>query len=249
MQVSKPILVLQLRPEDDTSNGEFDAILKYGQLESAHARRLRIERTGIPHDLNLDDYSAIIVGGSPFDISTPSDEKSAIQKRIESDFHDLLNEVVKRDFPFLGACSGNGLLGSYLGTGISSRYAEAVSCVNVAITDAGREDKLLQGFPGHIDVLVGHKEACDCTPEGATLLVTGDDCPVQMFRVGEHVYATQFHPEGDCEVFAVRVYAYKHHGYFKPHEAEDLIERLCRVQTPYAQEILRRFVAIYGPQA
>ena len=249
MHVSKPVLVMQLRPEDDTSDNEFAAILKYGQLDSTQAERLRIEKTGIPSDLDLDQYSAIIVGGSPFDISTPTAEKSAIQIQIEADFGRLLQEIVRRDFPFLGACSGNGLLGSYLGTEISTCYGEPVSCVNLEITEAGRQDKLLQGFPERIDVLLGHKEACDCTPDGATLLITGADCPVQMFRVGEHVYATQFHPEGDCEGFTLRIYAYKHHGYFEPHEADDLIERVCRKKTPFAQEILRRFVAIYGPRA
>ena len=236
---------MQLRPEDETSDNEYAAILKYGQLNAASTRRLRIEKNGIPDDLDLDDYSAIIVGGSPFDISTPSAKKAAIQHKIEADFRRLLERVVALDFPFLGACSGNGLLGSYLGAPISSTYREAVGCVTLDITDQGRADKLLQGFPAQIDVLLGHKEACDCTPAGATLLMTGAQCPVQMFRVGEHVYATQFHPEGDCEGFSVRIEVYRHHGYFEPHEAEQLFERVCRRETPYAQEILRRFVACY----
>jgi GMP synthase (glutamine-hydrolysing) len=75
--------------------------------------------------------------------------------------------------------------------------------------------------------------------------VTGADCPVQMFRVGENAYATQFHPEGDPEVFAMRIRAYRHHGYFEPDEAERLIEAVAAQRTPYAQEILRRFVARY----
>jgi len=96
-----------------------------------------------------------------------------------------------------------------------------------------------------IDVLLGHKEACDSTPVGATLLMTGKDCPVQMFRVGENVYATQFHPEGDAEEFALRVDVYANHGYFKPHEAQAIKKASSEKPTPYAQEILRRFVACY----
>lgn len=246
MSTKKPVLILQLRPEDDTSDNEYQAILKYAQLDAARTRRLRIETHGIPHDLVLDDYCAIIVGGSPFDISTPDDDKSAIQHKIEADFERLLERVVANDFPFLGACSGNGLLGSYLGTRISTRFGEPVSCVTLELTEAGTRDPLLQGFPPQIDVLLGHKEACDCTPDGATLLMTGSGCPVQMFRVGENVYATQFHPEGDCEGFSLRIHAYKHHGYFEPHEADELIERVCQRETPYAQQILRRFVQRYA---
>ena len=244
MSSSKPVLVLQLRPEDDASDSEFEAFLKYGQLDEADTRRLRIETTGIPA-LSLEDYAAVIVGGSPFDISTPRARKSAIQVRIESDFRRLFDAIVARDFPFLGACSGCGLLGSYLDTPISNRYAEPVGGARVTLTEDGRRDPLLAGFPAHIDVLCGHKEACDELPAGAILLLTGAACPVQMFRVGENVYATQFHPEGDSEGFTVRIQAYKHHGYFPPEEAQTLIDAVNSEDTPYAREILRRFVARY----
>ena len=241
----KPFLILQIRPEDDTSDSELAAILRYGRLEAGDVRRLRIEHTGIPEDLRLDDYCAVIVGGSPFDISTPQESKSAIQNKIERDFNRLFDDLVSRDFPFLGACSGNSLLGAYLGTSISTRYGEPVGLAMLELTEAGRRDPLLAGFPDRIAVLLGHKEACDATPAGATLLMTGASCPVQMFRVGQNVYATQFHPEGDAEGFTLRIHAYKHHGYFEPHEAEGLIEAVGTQQTPHAQEILKRFVARY----
>jgi GMP synthase (glutamine-hydrolysing) len=244
MNSSKPFLILQLRPEDDTSNSEFEAILKYGGLDPANTRRIRIEKTGIPQ-LSLQDYAAVIVGGSPFDISTPQHEKSAIQVKIEDDFRQLFDQIVHDDFPFLGACSGCGLLGSYLDTPISGKYAEPVGGARVSLTDFAAEDPLLADFPEQIDVLCGHKEACDQVPQRATLLLTGDACPVQMFRVGENVYATQFHPEGDGDGFTVRIHAYKHHGYFPPEEADDLIVAVNRSDTPYAREILRRFVERY----
>lgn len=245
MKVTRPFLVLQLRPEDDTSDSEFEAILKYGELSPNDTRRVRIENTGIP-DVNLDDYAAVIVGGSPFDISTPQADKSQIQLQIENDFRRLFDDIVAHDFPFLGACSGCGLLGSYLDAPISRRYGEPVGGTRVDITPAGKSDALLTDFPDRIAVLCGHKEACDIVPAGATLLLTNADCPVQMFRVGANVYATQFHPEGDGPGFTVRIHAYKHHGYFPPQEAEALIVEVNREDTPWAREILRRFVEKYA---
>ena len=236
---------MQLRPEDDTSDNEYAAILKYGCLDSNNAHRLRIEKNGIPDKLALDQYSGVIVGGSPYDISTPEQKKSAIQIKVEQDFKRLFDEIIPNDIPFLGACSGNGLLGSYLGTSISTQYGEAVACVKLDITEAGKTDPLLSGFPDKVTVLLGHKEACDTVPDSAVLLMTGDACPVQMFRVGRNVYATQFHPEGDSEGFTLRIHAYKHHGYFEPHEVDCLIGAVCEEETPYAQEILRRFVDRY----
>lgn len=243
--MAKPILILQLRPEDATADSEYASLLKYGQLKAEDSHRIRIEKNGIPDGIDLNDYSAIIVGGSPFDISTPENKKSAIQKKIEADFNRLLEQVVKQDFPFLGACSGNGLLGKYLGTDISTRYSEPVGCVTLDITETGSKDKLLEGFPKQIDVLLGHKEACDSTPRGSTLLMTGHNCPIQMFRTGENVYATQFHPEGDAEEFILRINTYANYGYFEPHEAETLKKEVSKKPTPFAQEILRRFVAYY----
>ncbi len=245
MIATKPVLILQLRPENVISDSEYACFLKYSGLRSKDTCRRCIDNHGIPGNLDLDDYSAIIVGGSPYDISTAEEKKSSAQKKIESDFNRLLQQVVTLDFPFLGACSGNGLLGNYLGTRISTKYGEAVGCVTLDITEAGKQDKLLKGFPSQIDVLLGHKEAVDTTPEGATLLMTGHDCPVQMFRIGENVYATQFHPEGDAQEFILRIDTYQNHGYFEPHEADDLKKKVLQKSTPYAQEILRRFVEKY----
>ncbi|MCH7881336.1 MAG: glutamine amidotransferase [Proteobacteria bacterium] len=245
MSIPKPFLILQLRPEDDTSDSEFAAILKYGGLAAKDVYRLRIEKTGLP-DLSLDDYSAIIVGGSPFDISLPEQEKSSIQKKIENDFRRLLDDIVSNDFPFLGACSGCSLLGSYLNTPISSKYAEPVGSATLWLTDEGKSDALLAGFPDRIKVLLGHKEACDATPTGASLLLSGEACPVQMFRMGKNVYATQFHPEADSDGFTLRIQVYKHHGYFRPEEAQGLIEAVGKEDTPFAREILKRFVNRYA---
>lgn len=241
----KPFLIIQLRPEDETSDNEYKAILKFGGLKSNETERLRIETTGIPEDLDPHRYAGIIVGGSPFDISKPHYEKLDIQKKIESDFTRLFDTVVEDDIPFLGACSGNGLLGYYCGASISTMYGEAVGGVDIVVTPEGKEDPLLKGFPETFRALVGHKEACDDIPPESTLLASSATCPVQMFRIGENVYATQFHPEGDAAGFTIRIKAYKHHGYFPPEMADELIAAVEKEYTPYAQEILKRFVKRY----
>ena len=55
-------------------------------------------------------------------------------------------------------------------------------------------------------------------------LATSAACPVQAFRVGQNVYATQFHPELDLEGICTRIEVYKNAGYFDPSEAETLKE-------------------------
>lgn len=242
--MEKPFLVIQLRPEDSAADNELAKICYYGGLRENEVTRLRAERTGVPRQ-QLKNYSGIIVGGSPFDVSTPQSLKSDVQLKVEADFAVLLADVIAQDFPFLGCCSGNGLLGSYLGTTISGRYAEPVGAVTVRCTEAGRTDPLLVDFPHQFAVLTGHKEACDQLPAGCELLLTNDQCPVQMFKIGNNVYATQFHPEGDAEGFSLRITIYKNHGYFPAEEAQELIEKVSVIGTPQAHQILARFVSRY----
>jgi GMP synthase (glutamine-hydrolysing) len=246
--MSKPFLIIQLRPEDETADNEFESIKFYGGLTDDEVTRLRAEKIGLA-DIDLDKIGAIIVGGSPFNVSTADAEKSEIQRTIEADFNKLFDGIVERDFPFLGCCSGSGLLGSYCGASISRKYGEPVGGVDISLTDAGKQDPLLSGFPDSFRVLCGHKEACDSVPAGSVLLATNSTSPVQMFRLKRNIYATQFHPEGDARGFIVRIHVYKDYGYFPPESAQDLIEAVENEHTPEAQLILKRFVDIYRHQS
>lgn len=233
-----------MRPENEVADSEFAAFLDVAELDPPQVHRIRVEELKV-QKINLDRYSAIIAGGSPFDVSCPDHEKSDTQKGVESFFDQLFDRVMDIDFPFLGACSGNGLLGRYCGTSISGKYSEPVGSVTVTMTGDGENDELLSGLPCQFLALVGHKEACDYLPSGAKLLLTSGPCPVQMFRIKKNIYATQFHPEADAEQFVLRINTYKEHGYFKPEIAEDLISAIVNIETPVTKEILRRFVAKY----
>jgi len=240
----KKFLILQLRPETEASDSEFEAILRVAGLSYEEVHRIRVEQGNI-EEIDLDNYAAIIAGGSPFDVGIPEEKKSVVQKNVELFFEKLFDKLVPQDFPFLGACSGNGLLGRYCGATITNKYAEPLQSVEVTVTDEGINDPLLRGLPKKFSAFVGHKEACDDVPPGAVLLVTSEPCPVQMFRVKKNLYATQFHPEADADEFILRIKIYKYAGYFKPEEAENLIEALKETNTPVPKIILSRFVGIY----
>lgn len=243
----RKMLILQMRPEDEVADSEFQAILRVGELGLGEVHRVRLEQ-GTP-EIKIDNYYAIIAGGSPFDVSMDQKEKGQVQKDIEAFYDKLFNKVVPADVPFFGACSGNGLLGKYCGARISGKYSEPIGSVDISITEEGANDPLLKGLPRTFSALVGHKEACDALPSGAVLLGTSGSCPVQMFRVKKNIYAAQFHPEADANEFILRIKTYKNFGYFAPEEADGLIRAIRRANTPIAKEILRRFVERYKLQA
>jgi len=241
----KPFLLLQSRPEDEAAENEYEGFLRAAGLEPAHLDRIRMEAAPIP-PFDLDAYSGVIIGGSPFNSGDPEESKSAVQRRVEAELQPLLDEIVERDFPFLGACYGIGTLGVHQGGLIDRTYGEPVGAVPVTVTDDGARDPLLAGLPPTFDAFVGHKEACTVLPPSATLLATTPGCPVQMFRVKTNLYATQFHPELDHDGIITRIRVYQHAGYFPPEEIDDLIARVVLADVTESTKVLRNFVARYA---
>lgn len=241
----KPFLLLATRVDDDAAAGEYEAFLRFGGLRPDQLRRIRLERGPLP-DLDLDEWAGIIVGGSPFNASDPVEEKSPVQVRVEAELAALLDEVVDRDLPFLGACYGVGTLGVHRGGVVDRTYGEPVGAVPVTLTPEGRADPLFAGMPTTFDAFVGHKEAVRTPPPGAVVLATSPSCPVQAFRVGQNLYATQFHPELDVPGIVARVEIYRHAGYFRPEELGRVVAEVRATQVDHPPRILANFVRRYG---
>ncbi len=243
----KPFLILQLRPETDAADDEFRAFLDKGGLSADQVERVRLDLAPLPQDLDLSNYSGVIVGGGPGCVSDPEDQKSPVEKRCEDAVMGLMPEVIDRDMPFLGCCYGMGILSHHLRPGSVSkeRFGEPVGAVTCTRTEEGRDDPLLAGLPDRFRAFVGHKEAVQDLPPGAVHLVASDPCPVQMIRTRQNVYATQFHPEADGDGFETRIRIYRNHGYFPPEAADDLIREVQAENVFAPERILRNFVSRY----
>jgi len=244
----KPFVLLASRAEDEAADGEYAAMLRYGGLQPHELRRVRMEAGPIP-PIALDDVSGILVGGSPFDASTPEADKSPVQRRVEEEMAALLDVLVDRDKPFLGACYGVGTLGVHQGGVIDRTYPEPISAVTITLTPEGRADPLLAQVPDTFDAFVGHKEACTVLPPTATLLASSATCPVQMFRVRQNLYATQFHPELDVAGIVTRIAVYREYGYFRPVEHDALREQVRRSHVWAPPLVLAAFVRRYALDA
>jgi GMP synthase (glutamine-hydrolysing) len=241
----RPFLLLATRGEDIAADGEYAAFCRYGGLEPEQLHRVRLERDPLPQ-VNLDDYSGVLVGGGPFNSSDPDEKKGPVQRRVEAELAALLDEIVERDFPFLGACYGVGTLGAHQGAVIDGTYGEPPGPVVVELTPDAASDPLLAGVLQTFPAYVGHKEAVRKLPDHAVLLASSADCPVQMFRIKENLYATQFHPELDVVGMRERIVVYRDYGYFPSEEAELVIERANAVTVAEPMRILRAFVERYA---
>nr|WP_231375392.1 glutamine amidotransferase [Corynebacterium aquatimens] len=207
-----PFLLLSTRPEDAAASEELDSFTRAMQVPKGAIEQHRLEQEPLGR-INLDDYSGILLGGSPF--NNLELMKSPLQLRVEREIGTLIAEAIDRDFPVMGACYGIGAIGTAIGARVSDDYAEEAGMVQITVTDDGVDDPLFEGVSHKFDTIVGHKEALHTLPDDPriTILATGEACPIQMFRVGQNVYATQFHPELRAETLEFRLRLYAHLGY------------------------------------
>lgn len=240
-----PFLLLSIRGEDEAADDEYRAMMRFAGLDTMGLRRIRLTHEPLGA-IDLDHLSGVILGGGPYNVSDDPESKSPTQRRVESELLPLIARMVDRDFPFLGCCYGVGTLGRVVGAVIDRTYTEPVGAVTVALTEAGRDDPLFAGLPDVFDAFGGHKEAASTLPPDVPRLASSADCPVQAFRVGENVYATQFHPELDVDGMCTRVDVYKNHGYFAPETAESLKDAVRQRNIEHPPLILRRFVQRYA---
>ncbi len=241
MSPVKPFLLLATRGEDAAADNEYESFLGFTGLEESQLHRIRLERRPLG-SVDLDEWSGIFIGGGPFNASDPDVTKSPVQRRVEAELHSLLDVVVARDYPLLGACYGIGVIGVHQGGTVDRQYAEPISRVKISLTPHGRADPLLADLPDDFEAFLGHKEAMSDLPPGAVHLASSAACPVQAFRVGENVYATQFHPELDVRGLCTRIDVYKHAGYFEPEQADSLKDMAREGPVFEPPKILHRFV-------
>lgn len=241
----RPFLFLGTRAEDDVAQQEYDAVLAGSGLRPDELVRVRLEQ-GPLGPVDLAEWSGVVLGGGPFNTSDPEDQKSVAQRQAEADLRDLALRAIEADFPFLGACYGIGVLGSLGGGVVDRTWGEPISALPVTLTDEGRADPLLGSLPEQFMAYLGHKEAVSRLPDGAVLLASTATCPVHAFRIGRNVYATQFHPELDAVAICDRIDAYSVHGYYEPHEQEQLKVDARQALVTEPVKLLARFVELYA---
>ena len=238
----RPFLLLSIRAEEEAALNEHESFLRFSGLGEGDLRLVNLSREELPA-VELDDWSGILLGGGAWNASDPESTKSPEQRRAERALFGLLDAVVAGDFPFLGACYGIGTVGMHQGGLVDRSWPEPVGPLSVTLTAEGAADPVFAGVPPVFAAYGGHKEALSRVPTSATVLATSPACPVQAFRVGRNVYATQFHPELDLVGIHTRIEVYKHAGYFDPGEAQALKERAAAVEVRHPTTVLANFVA------
>lgn len=235
----REILIVQSRPEDAVADAEYSAMVRFGGLDEARVRRVRLDRERPA--IELERVDAVLVGGGPANFSDEHHRPSG-HAETTAWLTELARRVIRDDVPYLGACLGLGALVHALGGRMVRGIAESVAPVELSLVGS---DWLTDGLPRAFTAFGGHKEGIAEAPEGATTLAISAAC-VHMVRVGQHVVGTQFHPELDADGLEQRIRVYRDHGYFSPAEVDDLVAAGRAAHVEHPQAILARFAERYG---
>lgn len=229
------LLYVCVRPEQGAADAEHRSFRRALDVDALDRHDL------IEHPIDeaiLDRYDGIVIGGSPFNVS--DDRKGVTQERVERDLRAIAQRAIDGRAATFFTCYGIGVVTRMLGGVVGTATPEQVRASRIRITEAGAADPVFGPSAPAMTAFTAHKEGSTEPPPGAVLLATNDVCPVQAYRVGDRLYATQFHPEPTPEDFADRMTFYRTMGYFEPHEF-DRIEAEVLAASVTGDELLGRF--------
>ena len=175
-------------------------MLRFAGLDERDVRRVRLEERPLGA-VDLDDWSGIVLGGGPFNVSDPPEtevgRRSTAWRPSCATSPSASSRRTSRSSAPATASARSAPSAAASSTG---RTASRSAPSRIRLTDAGpRRPAARRRCRTTFDAFLGHKEAVSRLPDGAVLLASSAACPVQAFRLGRNVYATQFHPELDVE--------------------------------------------------
>lgn len=234
------ILYVCVRPEQGAADAEHQSFRRALGVPSLD----RWDLLETPLDASVpEQYDGIVVGGSPFNVVV--EERGELQRRVEGDLERLARAALDGPLSAFFTCYGIGVVTRMLGGTVGSAVPESTRATQVRITSAAAEDPIFGPSAPAMSVLTAHKEGSIEPPPGAVLLATNDDCPVQAYRVGNRLYATQFHPEVTPQDFVDRMAYYRTTGYFAPREYDLTAGRVLAASVT-GTDLLRRFAGMLG---
>lgn len=244
-----PLLYVCVRPQQGAAAAEYESFRAAAHLDASQLVSLDLVRDPLPENV-FERCSGFFIGGSPFNVTDPESTKTDVQRRLEADLERIASGVMDAGTggtTALFTCYSIGILTRLLGGTVSRGYPEDTGPVTVDLTPDGESDPLLGTLAHRFTALTAHKEGAATVPDGATLLATNEACPVQAYRVGERLYATQFHPEPTPRAFTERMAVYRDDGYFPANDYDTVAGRVLAASVTEPVRLIRAFARAFGP--
>lgn len=241
-----PLLYVSVRPQEGAADAEYESFRESTGLDRARLAKHDLVRDPLPPDA-FDRFAGFLIGGSPFNVTDPQSDKTMDQLRLEADLERIAGRAADAETAAFFTCYGIGIVTRLLGGTVSRAHPEDTGPVEVRLTAAGRRDRLFGGVADTFTAFTAHKEGSKAPPPGGALLAENDDCPVQAYRVGDRLYATQFHPEPTGRAFTQRMAVYRDSGYFPASDYDRIAANVLAASVTEPSRLLREFARAFGP--
>jgi GMP synthase-like glutamine amidotransferase len=150
---------------------------------------MHAEPADAPRPPELDDLDLLVIMGGPMNVY---EEEQYPWLAAEKN---LIRACVAAGKAVLGICLGAQLIADALGGKVARAPFEEIGWHPVELTEAGRREGVVAGFPSRFTALHWHGDMFS-VPDGATLLASSAGCPNQAFSFGDgRVVGLQFHLE------------------------------------------------------
>lgn len=239
----RPLAYVCVRPQAGAAAGEYESFR--AAMRQDDLAQLDLVREALADDV-FERYSGFVVGGSPFNITDPESAKTDVQRRVEAEIERIAARAAAGETAGMFTCYGVGIVTRMLGGEVTRAFPEDTGPTTITLTEAAADDPLFGALANRFTALTAHKEGAGTPPPGATLLATNDDCPVQAYRVGQHLYATQFHPEPTGRAFTERMAIYRDDGYFDARDYDLIAQRVLAASLTEPSRLLHAFARRFG---
>ena len=242
-----PLLYVCVRPQLGAAAAEYESFRAAMRVDEGLLARHDLVREPLPDDV-FERYAGYLIGGSPFNVTDPESTKTDAQRRLEADLARIAEATADGAGPAaLFTCYGIGIATRTLGGTVSRAFPEDTGPVAVQLTAGAATDPLFGALAHRFTALTAHKEGTESLPPGAVLLARNDGCPIQAYRVGDRLYATQFHPEPTTKAFTERMAVYRDDGYFDSADYDAIAGRVLAASVSQPARLLRAFAERFGP--
>jgi GMP synthase-like glutamine amidotransferase len=134
---------------------------------------------------NVGEFDGYVITGSP--ASANGDAPWII------DLLAFIREIDAAKIPTVGVCFGHQVIARALG-GTVSKNAGGWG-FGVAATHYSHQENWMVPKQNSLALYAAHSEQVTELPKEAVVLGGSDFCPVGSFKVGDHIFTTEYHPE------------------------------------------------------
>jgi GMP synthase-like glutamine amidotransferase len=163
---------------------------------------------------SVDQYDGYVIGGSP---ASANGDAPWIVRLME-----FIRALDTQKTPTIGVCFGHQAIARALGGKVAKNTGGWG--FGVAGTDFVTQENWMVPRREHLNLYAAHSEQVVELPKNAVLLGGSDFCPLGSYRIGNHIFTTEYHPEMTKEFICALTNEYA--SYLGPDIATRAIEQI-----------------------